>query len=113
MLKSVQIIEFIDGQKCPVLRQSVTLLNPTLNIVRKLVLEIKKLETINMNWVHLQVISQLLLIRIYFVLIMFIIENILDHHSKDVNMNLLFSRCAYQTMMNHQFENTRILSEKS
>ena len=65
------------------------------------------------NWVHLQVISQLLLIRIYFVLIMFIIENILDHHSKDVNMNQLFSRCAYQTMMNHQFEITRILSEKS
>ena len=37
----------------------------------------------------------------------------LYRHSKDVKMYSLFSRCAYLTMMNHQFEITRILSEKS
>lgn len=36
-----------------------------------------------------------------------------NHHSKDVNINLLFSRCTYLTMMNHRFKITRILSEKS
>ena len=41
MLKSVQIIEFIDGQKCPELNQSVTLPNPIMNIVWKLGLNLR------------------------------------------------------------------------